>query len=140
MDRARVVINAGEGIIEVEGPPDFVNDKLEKYKSLIRKALGSSRTVSPISEPVVSGVGRQKRGRPRREEPKPSTCIEALRQSLAEGFFGEPRTMGEVGKHLADTGPSYSVRAVRAGLTRLVNSDSLETSGKGRGLRYQAHS
>jgi len=139
MERARVVINIKEGVIEFEGPLDFVSDSLEKYGAAVNRLLGGGRSVTVAPATAASETGRNKRGRPsKKSEAKPSTCVEALRQSVAEGFFSEARTIGDVGKHLAEEGFSFTPRAVRAGLTRLVNTGRLETTGRGRGLRYQA--
>jgi hypothetical protein len=138
MDRARAVINIKEGIIEFEGPLDFVNGKLEKYGQAIESLLGAG--ASRVSGRGLPQAGKRRPGRPAREsKTKASTCIEALRQSVNEGFFKEPRTIGDIRNHVAGKGLSFTVRAIRAGLTRLTNAALLETSGKGRGLRYRAH-
>ena len=140
MERARVVINTKEGIIEFEGPLDFVSGNLKKYGAAIKGLMGTA-AAAPAVERAGRKAGARKRGRPAREvEVKPATCIEALRQGVSDGFFAEPHTIGEVRNYLAGKGLSFTMRAVRAGLTRLVNAAQLETSGRGRGLRYRVHS
>ncbi len=137
MDEARVVINIKEGVIELQGPVDFVRHYLDKYQSSIKELqeLSEDKAVGPeIAKPSP----RKRRGvapvKPVRG--KRGSCTKALKGYLKKGFFDEPRSIGEIKQHLTETGVDYTDGAIRATLKRLAKSGSLGTTGRRMSLRY----
>ena len=138
MDQAKVVINIKEGVIELEGPVDFVRHYLDTYQSAI-KELQVPRDVA-----VVAGQGKPKASpRKRKEVPvakagkgERGSCTRAIRSHLEAGFFDEPRSTSAVKQKLSETGLACTDSNVRASLGRLVRSGSLGATGRSRSLRY----
>ncbi|MBI2860155.1 MAG: hypothetical protein HYX91_01450 [Chloroflexi bacterium] len=153
MDQARVIIDLKEGIIELEGPVDFVRHYLETYQPATKPAGGRARRSSPVSTvtppprvkpPGARGRRAKAEALPAKEKavpveakkPKPVSCTQAVGGYIDEGFFDQPRSIGEISKHLKETGVNCTGRAVKVSLTRLTGAGALATAGKGRGVRY----
>lgn len=137
MDEAKVVINIKEGIIELQGPVDFVRRYLDKYQPAIKGMQGL-----PEEKSITTKTARTST-RKRREiagavplKKKRGSSTKAIKGYLEAGFFDEPRSTGEIKQHLAETGIDCSDSVVRASLARLVKSGSLGCTGKRKTLRY----
>ena len=138
MDEARVVINLKEGIVELQGPPDFVRHCLDMYQPAIKGVLGlpqetaaSPERVSPVPEKrKVAAVTR-----PRRRK-RPSG-LGTIQSDLEMGFFDEPRSTDEIKRRLSEEGVSITDGGVRANLRKLTLDGLLDTVRKGRLVRYQ---
>jgi len=138
MDEARVVINLKEGIVELQGPADFVQHCLDMYGPAIRGLLGLRQDAAATPEkakPVprkrkvaaVAKSGRARRG----------SCIGAIRSDLEAGFFDKPRSIREIKQRLSEAGITFTENGVRANLRRLSLAGSLDIARKGRSVRYQ---
>ncbi len=137
MDDARVVINIKEGVIELQGPVDFVRHYLDTYQFAIKELQGLPKDIAVRPE-KPKALPRKRKEAPRRKTGRRvrGSCTEAIRSYLEAGFFDEPRSTSEVKQKLRETGVACTDGAVRAGLKRLAQSGSLGTTGKGRSLRY----
>lgn len=138
MDEARVVINLKDGIIELQGPVDFVRHYLDTYQPAI-KGLQSLPKEVAVSPEKARALPRKRKVAPaaKAEKGKRASCTGAIRSDLEAGFFDEPRSTGEVKQRLSETGFTFTDSNVRNSLRRLAKSGVLGTSGRGTSLRYQ---
>ena len=138
MDEARVVINLKEGIVELQGPADFVQHCLDIYGPAIRGLLGLPQDAAATPEkakPVprkrkVAAAIKARKG-------KRASCIGAIRSDLEAGFFDEPRSTTQIKQRLSEAGLTFTENGVRANLRRLSLAGSLDIVRKGRSVRYQ---
>jgi hypothetical protein len=128
MDEARVVINLKEGIIEIQGPVDFVRHYFDLYQPAIRKLSASAAQATALE--------KGPRGR-RAARVKSVPCPKAIRSELEAGFFDGPRSVGEIKQRLSEAAYDFTDSNVRNCLKRLTGSGVLSALGSGRGLRYQ---
>jgi hypothetical protein len=126
MDEARVVIKLKEGIIELEGPVDFVRHYLDMYQP----AMGLPEDIS-----VSKARKRKVVPGPKAEKEKRVSCGGAILTALEAGFFDEPRSSTEVRQRLNETGLNFTDNNVRNSLIRLAKSGSLGVAGRGRYCR-----
>jgi hypothetical protein len=138
MDEARVVINLKDGIIELQGPVDFVRHYLDTYQPAI-KGLQSLPKEAAVSPEKAKALPRKRKAAPaaKAEKGERISCTGAIRSDLGAGFFNEPRSTGEVKQRLSETGFTFTDSNVRNSLRRLAKSGVLGTSGRGTSLRYQ---
>jgi hypothetical protein len=127
MDEAKAIINIKEGIIELQGPVDFVRQYLDRYQSAI-KGLPKNDKSAPVRAPATKVT---KAAKIKRE-----TCIGVIRSYIQLGYFNEQRSLADVRAHLNEEKYEFNEKAVRAGLTRLAKLGTLNMTGKGRGKRY----
>ena len=138
MDEAKVVINLKEGIIELEGPVDFVRHCLDMYQPTIKglQALPQDTAARPEKAKSLprkrkaAAVVKARRG-------KRASCIGAIRSDLDAGFFDEPRSTGEIKQRLSEARITFTDSGVRANLRKLSMAGLLDTARKGRSVRYQ---
>jgi hypothetical protein len=131
MDEAKVLIDLKEGIIELQGPVDFVRHYLELY----RPAIKGFRGLPP--EKAATPRGRKRAAPAKAGQAKRVTGTRAIISSLEAGFFDEPRSTSEVKQRLSEAGFGFTDNNVRSSLRRLVQSGALGATGKGVTLRYQ---
>jgi hypothetical protein len=110
MDEARVVINLKEGIIEIQGPVDFVRHYFDLYQPAIRKLSASAAQATTLEK---GPRGRRAAGRVRSVP-----CPKAIRSEREAAY-------------------DFTDSNVRNCLKRLTGSGVLSALGSGRGLRYQ---
>lgn len=127
MDEARVVINLKEGVIEIQGPVDFVRHYFDLYQPAIKKMSVSAGRASAL----------EKAPRGRRAGARSVPCPKAIRSEVEAGFFDGPRSVGEIKQRLGEAGYDFTDSNVRNCLKRLTGSGMLSAIGSGRGLRYQ---
>jgi len=138
MDEARVVINLKEGIVELQGPADFVQRCLDMYGPGIRGLLGLPQDVAVGPERAKPLPAKAKAAaviKPRRE--KRASGIGTLRSDLEAGFFDKPRSTEEVKRRLSDAGLTLTDSGVRMNLRRLKLDGLLDTVRGGRLVRFQ---
>ena len=138
MDEARVVINLKEGIIELQGPVDFVRHYLDTYQPAI-KGLQSLPKEVAVSPEKGKALPRKRKAAPAAKAKKARriSCAGATRSDLEAGFFDEPRSTGDVKQRLSEAGFSFTDSNVRNSLKRLAKSGVLDTTGTSKTLRYQ---
>jgi hypothetical protein len=138
MDEARVVINLKEGIVDLQGPADFVRHCLDMYGPAIKGLLGLPQDVAATPE-KARPLRRERKAaavtRPDRAER--GSYAGAIRSDLEAGFFDKPRSTGEIKQRLAEAGASFTDSGVRPNLGRLSLAGLLDIVKKGRSVRYQ---
>ena len=127
MDQARAVININEGVIELEGPVEFVRLYLEKYAPAIK--------VISTSTSEAGSPGKQSATR-RRPKGGRRSCTRAIRAEIKAGFFDKPRSTQAVRERLNEKGVACSIGTLRTSLKKAVEEERLVTAGRGRGLVY----
>ena len=127
MDQAKAIINLNEGIIQLEGPVEFVQLYLERYAPAV-KGLPLTAPRTAVSEAAKEARGRKRGGR--------YSCTRAIRAEIKAGFLDEPKSSQAVQERLAGRGVVCSRGLLRAGLKRAVAEGRLSTAGRGRGLVY----
>ncbi len=137
MDEARVVINLKEGIVELQGPVDFVRHCLDMYRPTIQGLQGLPQDAAARREKAKSlPRGRKVAARTKARKGKRGSCIGAIRSDLEAGFFDEPRSTTQIKQRLSEAGLTFTENGVRANLRRLSLAGLLETVRKGRSVRY----
>lgn len=127
MDQAKAIINLHEGIIQLEGPVEFVQRYLEMYAPAV-KGLPPTAPRTAVSGTAKEARGKRRGGR--------LSCTRAIRAETKAGFFDEPKSTQAVRERLAERGVVCSRSLLRAGLKRAVEEGRLSTAGRGRGLVY----
>ena len=137
MDEAKVVINLKEGIIELQGPVDFVRHYLDMYRPAI-KGLEKSPQQATVTLEKTKAVPRKRKATPaaKAKRAKPVSCTGAIRSDLEAGFFDEPRSTSDIKQRLSEARFNFTDSNVRSSLKRLAKSGALVTAGRGGTLRY----
>jgi len=134
---AKAVINLKEGVIELEGPVEFVREYLKLYRPALRQSLGTAaETGAAQTQGVVPGRERVLGGRKAKGIRRPS-CSKAIDAELRAGFFDKARAIQQVRKQLMEKGLSYTNNCIRMNLKKLINSGLLNKVGAGRATRYE---
>ena len=138
MDEARVVINLKDGIVELQGPPDFVRHCVDMYQPAIQGLLGlpSEAAAKPEKSNPISRERRVPAAARARKE-KLNSCMGVIRSDLEAGFLDEPRATGEIKERLSEAGIAVTDSGVRANLRKLSAAGWLGTVRKGRSISYQ---
>ena len=138
MDEARVVINLKEGIVELQGPADFVQHCLDMYGPAIRGLLGLPQDAAATPEKAKPVPRKRKAAAVTKAgKGKRASCIGAIRSDLEAGFFDQPRSIREIKQRLSEAGITFTENGVRANLRKLSLAGSLDIVRKGRSVRYQ---
>lgn len=129
MAEARVFIDLKEGVIELEGPIDFVEKYMAKY------APGATATVAP-EHPVV----KRGRGRPAKAtkpvKKKKVSCDKIIGGMIKNGFFSESRGFSSIKAEVLNTDGGCSDNRIRRSLKNAIAGAKLSASGAGRGMKY----
>jgi hypothetical protein len=125
---ARVFIDLKEGVIELEGPIDFVEKYMAKY------APGGA--VPAAEKPAVKrGPGRPpKAGRPVKK--KKVSCDRIIAGLIGADFFSQGRGFGVVKTEVVNVAPGCSDNKIRKALKNAITAGKLTASGAGRGMKY----
>jgi len=141
MEDAKVVINLKEGIIEIEGPADFVKHCLDMYGPGIRGLLGLPQDTGAVPE-KASRVSQRRTpaavARPRTRER--ATVMATMRDDLEAGFFDRPRSTAEIKQRVSEAGLTFTDTGVRANLRKLTQDGLLNAVKKGRSVRFKRRS
>ncbi len=133
-----MVINLKEGIIELQGPVDFVRHYLDTYQFAIKELQGLPKDIA-VSPGKAKALPRKRKEAPgiKAGKRQRGSCTGAIRSYLEAGFFDEPRSTSEVKQRLSEAGLTFTDNGVRASLGRLSLAGLLDTARKGRSVRYQ---
>lgn len=128
MDTVKAVINIKEGVIELEGPQEFV----EKYLELYRPDASKWQTALLQKGEVKTKEEAPKRTRAPKPKGMPS-CLGRIRILISEDYFKEPRTSTEVINWLKEQkGAIYDSGPVTAALNNLIKSGTLRRFKEGK--------
>lgn len=131
MDKARVAINLKEGIIELQGPIDFVQYYLDRYRPVVKEVAHLPEESAPRETSFLprkrKAAGRRNRG----------SYAGSIRSLLEGGFFDEARSMVDVRQRLNDAGLACPDNTVWVSLKRLSTAGLLDRVGKGRTVLYR---
>jgi hypothetical protein len=130
MEEARVLIDLKEGVIELQGPVDFVRHYLEIYQPSIKGLQITPRGAAASPEKPKRSSRRSKK------TAKRVSCTAAIRKELESGFFSEPRSIGDIKSRLKEAGFEFSDGNTRNSLKRLTSTGTLSANGEGRRLTY----
>ena len=128
MAEARVVIDLKEGVIELEGPVDFVRHYLEMYQPTLKR----------LPREAVAGQEKPKRSSSRRSAAKAKrvSCTAAIQNEIEAGFFKDPCSISDIKQRLSESGFDFKDNNIRNSLKRLITTGMLSAGGKGRRLTY----
>ena len=128
MTEARVFIDLKEGVIELEGPIEFVEKYMAKY------APGDK--VGASEKPAVKrGPGRPtKADKPVRK--KRVSCDKVIAQLTNAGYFAQSRGFGSIKTEIINVEPGCSDGKIRKSLKNAIAAGTLAASGAGRGMKY----
>ncbi len=135
MDQAKAVINVKEGIIQLEGPVEFVTRYLDLYRTKITGVAGAgeSSLAAPANEVIARSKAPARKPRSRRR----ATCIGVIRKEIKKGFFAEPRSVKDIQQQVTETGVACTDGAVRMNLKRLSDRGLLEPIKEARSISYR---
>jgi len=128
MSEARVVIDLKEGVIELEGPIDFVRHYLEMYQPAIKRLNRGVAANQEISKPSSK--------KSRASKAKRVSCTAAVQKETKAGFFSEPKSTSDIKRRLKEAGFEFSDGNLRNSLKRLTDTGILNADGKGRSVTY----
>ncbi|GEM_PF-845019 len=136
VDEAKAIIDVKKGIIELEGPVDFVRRYLGRYQPPISHLRGLPKAVAASPEKAGPPNEEKKRGPCLKATRSDSGAGAAIRKYLESGFFEQPRSFRDVREHLANNRVICKDSLVRASLKKLVGTGALKTTGVASALRY----
>jgi hypothetical protein len=139
MDQAKAIINLKEGIVQLEGPVEFVRRYLDLYRPVVRGRAGAlqgtaSTPKKEVPARTVPPVHRK------RAQAKRVSCAGAIRTEIESGFFAEPKSTQEVKQRLVEKGMTCTNNSIRMNLRRLSESGLLAPLKEGRAIRYRRSS
>ena len=134
---AKAVINLKEGVIELEGPVEFVREYLRLYRPALRKSRGTAAETGAVeAQGVAPAWERASVGR-KTERIRRLSCSKAIDAEVKAGFFDKARAIQQVRQQLMEKGLSYTSNCIRMNLKKLINSGLLNKVGAGRATRYE---
>ncbi len=118
----KVRITIGNTTVEVEAPPDQLEEAVRNVVSAIKAAGIAAQSEQPqIAE---------------RKEQRAMTCRRIVEELLGEGWFSKPRSLGEVASELARRGFSYDRTAIAHVLLDMVREGIMRREGEARSYLY----
>ena len=136
MDIVKATINIKDGLIQLEGPQEFVEKYLDQYKQLIA-TLPTAPKTSKTADAAEKGKGETPK-RKLRTKTGP-TCTQKVQELLTEGYFKQPKTREDVQKELLNRGLRFSSSEVSAILINSFNRNKLKRTSTGRNAQYYSN-
>jgi len=136
MDTVRAVINTKEGIIELEGPQQFVEKYLDQYKQLIVSLPTAPKTTKTADASEKEEDKTAKRKLRTRTGP---TCTQKVNELLDEGYFKQPKTRADVQSEILNRGLRFESSEVSAILINFFNGGKLKRTGTGTKAQYYSN-
>ena len=124
MDQAKAVIDLKGGVIQLEGPVEFVRHYLDACGAGIKELQGT-RQSAPASRETQASARRSRR------KTESVSITSALHQEFEAGFFAEPRSVRETSQRLTEKGMTCNAESIRMALNRLHRKGMVERE-KGR--------
>jgi len=115
-----VKMKIGNVEFEIEGTVDQCNEAVGKFLSTVTEKLKETRSF--VEREITP--------------PRAETCKAIIQKLWKEGWFAEPRGLGEVHSEMAKLGYHYDRTAVAHALVDLVKDNILTREGKPRRYRY----
>ncbi len=115
----RVKMKVGNIEFEIEGTIDQCNEAVGKFLSTVSEKLKETQMIAEIEAPK-----------------RAQTCKAIIQKLWQEGWFAEPRGLGEVHSEMARLGYHYDRTAVAHALVDLVKDNILTREGRPRRYRY----
>lgn len=135
MDQAKAIINLKEGIVQLEGPVEFVREYLSIYGSAIKGLQETPKeTEAAPKERTVRGKRKTTRVR---AAAKRVSRVDAVRAEVEAGFFAEPRSAQETNKQLIEKGMTCTVESIRMALNMLYGKGVLDRVKEGGRVLYR---
>jgi len=116
----KVKMKVGNVEFEIEGTVDQANEAVGKFLQTVTEKLKET----PL-------IGAEREAAPRAE-----TCKVIIQRLWEEGWFAEPRGLGEVHSEMARRGFHYDRTAVAHALIDLVKDGVLNREGRPRRYQY----
>jgi len=138
MDVVKATINLKDGLIQLEGPQEFVEKYLNEYKSIIEKGHTSIPTSHKAPKETETEKPAAKRTRTTRSKAGPS-CGDKISELISEGFFKDQRTREDVQKRLLEKGVRYDSSLISATLNNLFHRHNIEKTSVGRKAKYYSN-
>ncbi len=120
MNNIKVRITIGNTTVEIEAPPDKLEEAVKQVVSAI-KSTYTQEQVQPIFE---------------KRTMKNVTCRGIIEEMLREGWFNTPRSLAEVASELARRGYNYDRTAIAHVLLDMVRMGLLVREGEARNYVY----
>lgn len=135
MDIVKALINLKEGVIELEGPQEFV----EKYLELYRPDVHKLQPALSLKSEVKTKEEAPKRARMRKPKTGPA-CVDKIRELIGAGYFKKPKAATDIRNYLKEEkGLIYKANEIGANLTNLFNSGELLRQKKGKVFEYYSN-
>jgi len=122
MNNIKVKITIGNTTVEIEAPPDKLEEAVKQVVSAV-KSTTAQQQEAPKYAVERKGV-------------KQITCRGIVEGMLEEGWFQTPRSLSEVASELARRGYSYDRTAVAHVLLDMVRMGLLVREGEARNYLY----
>ncbi len=116
----RVKMKVGNIEFEIEGTIDQCNEAVGKFLSTVSEKLKETQLIAEREAAPARAV----------------TCKAIIQGLWQEGWFAEPRGLGEVHSEMARLGYHYDRTAVAHALVDLVKEGILTREGRPRRYRY----
>jgi hypothetical protein len=131
-------VNLKEGVIDIEGEKDFVEQVYKDFKPELLKFVGLPKTGA-----VTAPDGAKPEDKPS-PKAKPSgskkngpSCASRILAIKTEKFFEAPRALKEISDKLEEKGTIYNSNQVSAALTNLIKRTELRRVKKDGSWVYQ---
>ena len=116
----RVKMKVGNVEFEIEGTIDQCNEAVGKFLATVTEKLKETQLITERAAPPV----------------RAETCKAIIQKLWQEGWFKEPRGLGEVHSEMARLGYHYDRTAVAHALVDLVKDGILTRQGRPRRYQY----
>jgi hypothetical protein len=122
---AKLHINVQQGIIEVEGEPEFVEQIYKDYKAELQKLLVAASRDTAGEEEKPPAPRRTKSPKSPSRAKKGTGCAERILALKGEHYFKTLRNSTEVREKLGEKGTTYAPNLVSASLNILIKRGEL---------------
>ena len=127
MVNARILLDIQEGIIEIEGPVEFVEKHLARFAPI---EFDTVEYDAPASQKKTGRTGKITR------KQRKSNCRQVIDGLIAGKFFNRARGFVSVKQEVLKKVPECSDSVIRSLLKTAVADGILKAEGFGRGMKY----